>query len=61
MKKIFISLLMLLPFAVPAQKATIRIDTERPIGEIDSNIYGVFMEPIGRDHSTRKDCNTIIL
>ena len=52
MKKIFISLLMLLPFAVPAQKATIRIDTERPIGEIDPNIYGVFMEPIGRDHST---------
>jgi alpha-N-arabinofuranosidase len=29
------------------QKATIKIDTERNIGDIDPRIYGVFMEPIG--------------
>ncbi len=29
-----------------AQTATIKVDIERPIGEIDSKIYGVFMEPI---------------
>ena len=29
-----------------AQQATIKIDTLRQIGEIDRNIYGVFMEPI---------------
>lgn len=29
-----------------AQTATIKIDIERPIGEIDPKIYGVFMEPI---------------
>jgi len=52
MKKIIFLLVMLLPFAVFAQKAVIRIDTERAIGEIDPNIYGVFMEPIGRNHST---------
>jgi len=52
MKKIFLLLVILLPFAVSAQKAIIRIDTERAIGEIDPNIYGVFMEPIGRNGST---------
>lgn len=52
MKKIFFLTVLLLPFAVMAQKALIRIDTERAIGEIDPNIYGVFMEPIGRNHST---------
>jgi len=31
-----------------AQTAKIKIDTDRVIGEIDPNIYGVFMEPIGR-------------
>jgi alpha-N-arabinofuranosidase len=31
-----------------AQTASIRIDNERVIGDIDPNIYGVFMEPIGR-------------
>jgi alpha-N-arabinofuranosidase len=29
-----------------AQNATIKIDVSRTIGEIDPNIYGVFMEPI---------------
>jgi len=52
MKKIFLLLVILLPYAVYAQKATIQINTERVIGEIDPNIYGVFMEPIGRNHST---------
>jgi len=52
MKKTLFSLIMLAPFAAFAQKAVIRIDTERAIGEIDPNIYGVFMEPIGRNHST---------
>lgn len=31
-----------------AQDALIRFDKERIVGEIDPNIYGVFMEPIGR-------------
>lgn len=31
---------------VTAQNATIKVDTLRQIGEIDRNIYGVFMEPI---------------
>ncbi len=52
MKTIILSLIMLLPFMVFAQKAIIRIDTERPIGEIDPNIYGAFQEPIGRNNST---------
>ena len=52
MKKLFFTILILLPFAIMAQKAQIRIDTERVIGDIDPNIYGVFMEPIGRNHST---------
>jgi alpha-N-arabinofuranosidase len=30
-----------------AQTAFIRIDSDRAVGEIDPNIYGVFMEPIG--------------
>ncbi len=45
MKKIF-TLLFLIPFALVAQTATIKIDVEREIGEIDPKIYGVFMEPI---------------
>ncbi|MBN2275829.1 MAG: hypothetical protein JXR41_11775 [Bacteroidales bacterium] len=32
--------------AVLAQNATIKVDILRQIGEIDRNIYGVFMEPI---------------
>ena len=52
MKKKLLFITMLLPFGVFAQKALIRVDTERKIGEIDPNIYGVFQEPIGRNHST---------
>ena len=52
MKRILLLNLLLLPLIVLAQKAIIRVDTERIIGEIDPNIYGVFMEPIGRNHST---------
>ncbi len=46
MKKIIASLLLLLPCILHAQKTTIKIDTDRIIGEIDPRIYGVFMEPI---------------
>lgn len=35
-----------LPSAADAQDATIKIDVLRQIGDIDRNIYGVFMEPI---------------
>lgn len=48
MKKLITLALFVLPLSVLAQTATIRIDTERVIGEIDPNIYGAFMEPIGR-------------
>ncbi len=46
MKKIFIALLSALPCYLSAQTATIKIDIDRTIGNIDPKIYGVFMEPI---------------
>jgi len=46
MKKIFFTLLSLLPLALFAQNATIKIDVNRKISDIDPKIYGVFMEPI---------------
>ena len=46
MKKIFFFLLPALSFSLSAQTATIKIDVNRTIGEIDPKIYGVFMEPI---------------
>ena len=46
MKKWLVSLLSLFPFTLFAQTATIKIDVNRTIAEIDPNIYGVFMEPI---------------
>ena len=46
MKKIFFTLLIVLPFSLFSQTAKIKIDIDRTIGEIDPNIYGVFMEPI---------------
>ena len=46
MKKKLLILAMLLPALLPAQNAIIKIDVERPIGDIDPRIYGVFMEPI---------------
>lgn len=49
MKRLFIILFLALPFTLFAQKATIKIDIDRIIGEIDPKIYGVFMEPIHFD------------
>ena len=48
MKKITITSLVVLLITVNvfAQTATIKIDVDRTISEIDPNIYGVFMEPI---------------
>lgn len=46
MKNLFFVLLLSLSSPVFAQTATIRIDIDRTIGEIDPKIYGVFMEPI---------------
>ncbi len=46
MKTLFLVLLLVLSTALVAQNATIKIDIERTIGEIDPKIYGVFMEPI---------------
>jgi len=39
--------LLCLPLAALAQEATISIDINRVIGQVDPNIYGIFMEPIG--------------
>jgi len=46
MNKLTFIFLLVLPSLLNAQTARIKIDTERPIGEIDPKIYGVFMEPI---------------
>jgi alpha-L-arabinofuranosidase len=46
MKKIFFVFIIALPLCLGAQTARIQIDINRPIGEIDPMIYGVFMEPI---------------
>ena len=47
MKIKFITLnLIMISFSTFAQNATIKIDVDRIIGEIDPKIYGVFMEPI---------------
>jgi alpha-N-arabinofuranosidase len=45
MKK-FLFAVCILPWFVNAQHATIKVDVERKIGDIDPKIYGVFMEPI---------------
>jgi alpha-N-arabinofuranosidase len=46
MKKLLLTVLLLLPLLPYAQTARIKIDVDRTIGEIDPKIYGVFMEPI---------------
>jgi len=46
MKKLLFTLVSLLPLALFAQTATIKIDVDRKISDIDPKIYGVFMEPI---------------
>ena len=38
----------LVSFNVQAQNARIKIDLERTIGEVDKNIYGNFVEHLGR-------------
>ena len=48
MKRFIFSILLVLPLSLMAQTATITVNTDRVIGNIDPNIYGVFMEPIGR-------------
>ena len=48
MKKIFITVVAAVVFSVclSAQNTAIHIDLSRTIGEVDPNIYGIFMEPI---------------
>jgi alpha-N-arabinofuranosidase len=46
MKRLLFITLLFLPLGILAQKAKIKIDVERKIGDIDPKIYGVFMEPI---------------
>ena len=46
MKKTIFTWFLILPQVLFAQNATIKIDIDRTIGEIDPKIYGVFMEPI---------------
>lgn len=46
MKQFLVSLLVAIPFFAFGQTATIKIDVDRKISEIDPKIYGVFMEPI---------------
>jgi alpha-L-arabinofuranosidase len=46
MRKILVAVLSVLSFSVFSQTATIKIDVDRTIGEVDPKIYGVFMEPI---------------
>ena len=46
MKKLYLLLFIGFPVVLFAQTATIRIDIDRKIGDIDPKIYGVFMEPI---------------
>jgi len=49
MKKLFFVLLFVFPVFIHGQTAKIKIDIDREIGEVDPNIYGVFMEPIQFD------------
>lgn len=46
MKNLLFILLVILSFDLSAQTTKIKIDTDRPISDIDPRIYGVFMEPI---------------
>lgn len=46
MKKLYVILFILISPSLFAQTAKIKIDIDRKIGEIDPEIYGVFMEPI---------------
>lgn len=48
MKRFLTTICLAIPMLASAQ-TTITINTDRVIGDIDKNIYGVFMEIIGRD------------
>ena len=51
MKKLFTLTALLLSLASGAQNASICFDINRKVGDIDKNIYGMFMEPIARARS----------
>ncbi|MBQ9878543.1 MAG: alpha-N-arabinofuranosidase [Bacteroidales bacterium] len=51
MKKLFTLTALLLCLAGSAQNASICFDINRKVGDIDKNIYGMFMEPIARARS----------
>ena len=48
MKRLIAILALAAGLTASAQNASIRFDINRTTGEIDTNIYGGFMEPIGR-------------
>jgi alpha-N-arabinofuranosidase len=54
--KIFLKLIIVtvLSVSLNSQAATIKIDIDRKIGDIDPKIYGVFMDPIHFDVSQFK-------
>jgi alpha-N-arabinofuranosidase len=52
--KRLIPLVLLSPLCVLAGAATIRIDVDRVVDQIDPHIYGIFMEPIGRNTAEMK-------
>lgn len=56
MKRLFLSALLFVPALVFGQNALIKFDIDRVIGDIDPDIYGVFMEPIGHG----RDFNTLM-
>ena len=59
MKTLLTVLLLALHIYVFSQTATIKIDVDRTIGEIDPKIYGVFMEPI-HFNGARMGCRTVL-
>ena len=46
---VFVAAVLLVPSPAPAQNAEIKIDVDRTIGEVDSLIYGNFVEHLGRN------------
>ena len=48
MKRLCVVTALLLSLVSSAQNASIRFDISRKVGDIDRNIYGMFMEPIFR-------------
>ncbi len=52
-------LLLLSPLCAFAGTATIKIDVDRVIAQVDPRIYGVFMEPIGFNRPALHFNNTL--